>query len=81
MFGNHITECNEFLTSSVESRIKDIHTAFADTTISGILTVIGGYSTNQILEYLDYNLIKNNPKIVCGFSDITMLHNAILAKT
>lgn len=67
--------------ASIEKRVEDIHTAFADKNIKGILTIIGGANSNQLLPYLDYELIKNNPKIFCGFSDITALENAILAKT
>ena len=67
--------------SSIEKRVADIHTAFKDKTVKAILTVIGGFNSNQLLKYLDYELIKNNPKIFCGYSDITALSNAILAKT
>lgn len=80
-FGKHVNECDMFNSSSVESRIKDLHDAFSDKNVKGILTVIGGFNSNQLLEYIDYNLIKNNPKILCGFSDITALGNAIYAKT
>ncbi|MDD3120194.1 MAG: LD-carboxypeptidase, partial [Candidatus Gracilibacteria bacterium] len=44
-------------------------------------TTVGGDNSNQLLKYIDWNLIKNNPKIFCGFSDITVLNNAIYAKT
>lgn len=67
--------------TSIEKRVDDIHTAFADSSVKAILTIIGGANSNQLLPYLDYDLIKNNPKIFCGFSDITALENAILAKT
>lgn len=49
--------------------------------MKAILTCIGGFNVNQILEYIDYSIIANNPKILCGFSDITALINAIYAKT
>lgn len=77
----HIAECDQFLTSSVESRVEDLHDAFRDTSIAWVFSVVGWFSTNQILDYIDYDLIRQNPKIVCWFSDITVLHNAILAKT
>ncbi len=54
-----------FFSSSIESRVEDIHEAFKDKNIKAILTVIGGFNVNQILEYIDYDLIKNNPKILC----------------
>ncbi len=80
-FSKHCGESDMFMSSSVESRVDDIHQAFEDKKVKAILTVIGGFNSNQILSYLDYNLIKNNPKILCGYSDITALLNAITAKT
>ena len=79
--GKHIEEMDDFASSSIESRIEDLHEAFRDKNVKAILTVIGGFNSNQILRYLDWNLIKENPKIFCGYSDITALNNAILAKT
>jgi len=80
-FGKHVSEIDEFNSSSIESRIEDLHDAFADKTVDAILTVIGGYNSNQLLQYIDYELIAQNPKIICGFSDVTVLANAITAKT
>lgn len=67
--------------SSIQKRVEDIHTAFSDKSVKAVMTIIGGANSNQLLKYLDYELIKNNPKIFCGFSDITALENAILSKT
>jgi len=80
-FGKHAEEIDDFASSSIESRVDDIHEAFADKNIKGIITVIGGFNSNQLLRYIDWNLIMANPKIFCGFSDITALNNAIFAKT
>lgn len=80
-FSKHFNEIDEFNSSSIESRVGDLHEAFKDPKVSGILAVIGGYNCNQLLRYLDWNLIKNNPKIFCGYSDITALSNAIYSKT
>ena len=80
-FGKHIEEADDFASSSIESRIDDLHDAFLNKNVKAILTVIGGFNSNQLLRYLDWNLIKENPKIFCGFSDITILNNAMLAKT
>lgn len=80
-FGKHIEESDEFVSSSIESRIEDLHNAFCDPEIKAIFTVIGGFNSNQLLKYIDWNLVKNNPKILCGYSDITALNNAIYAKT
>ncbi len=80
-FGKHVNECDDFFSSSIESRIYDLHEAFCDEEVKGILTVIGGFNSNQLLKYIDYEIIKENPKILCGYSDITALLNAIYAKT
>ena len=80
-FSNNCEERDIFDSSSTESRLKDIHEAFADQKVKAILTTIGGCNSIHLLKGLDYKLIKQNPKILCGYSDITTLQNAILAKT
>ena len=66
---------------SEKERLKDLHDAFSDKEIKAIICNIGGISANKIISKLDFNLIKQNPKIFCGYSDITLLHHAILKKT
>lgn len=80
-FGKHLQEVDDFMSSSVEHRLEDIHDAFADPAVRMISCARGGFNANQLLTYLDYDLIRKNPKILCGFSDITALSNAIYAKT
>ncbi len=80
-FGKNVSELDEFISSSVESRVSDLHDAFKDPTVDAIFSVIGGYNANQLLQYIDYDLILKNPKVFCGFSDITVLANAINTKT
>ncbi len=80
-FSKNIDERDAFNSSSIKSRVEDLHKAFKDPNVKAILTTIGGFNSNQLLSYLDYDLIKKNPKILCGFSDITALANAIYAKT
>lgn len=79
--GKNVFESDSFNSSTIESRIEDLHDAFADPNVKCILTVIGWFNSNQLLKYIDYDLIKKNPKIICGFSDITALNNAIYTKT
>ncbi|MEC8461331.1 MAG: S66 peptidase family protein [Pseudomonadota bacterium] len=67
--------------ASIKQRVDDCHQAFLDPNVSIILTAMGGYQVNQLLEHLDYDLIAQHPKILCGFSDITALQNAIYAQT
>lgn len=80
-FSDHAEETGLLNTGSIASRVKDLHRAFSDDSVDTILTTIGGYNSNQLLRYLDYDLIRKNPKIFCGFSDITALSLAIFAKT
>lgn len=81
-FGKYVMEADEdYLCTSVEHRAEDLNEAFRDKNVKAILTVIGGFNSNQILDFIDYEAIKQNPKIFCGFSDITALSNAIYAKT
>lgn len=80
-FGKHVEESDDFISSSIDSRIEDLHEAFSDKNVKAVLTVIGGFNSNQLLRYVDWDLIRNNPKIFCGFSDITALNNAIYTKT
>lgn len=80
-FAKHCEVMDEFCSSSIEQRVEDLHQAFRDDSVSAIFAVIGGHNSNQLLPYLDYDLIRNNPKIICGYSDVTALTNAIYAKT
>lgn len=73
---------NDFINcGEVTKRVADIHDAFLDKNVKAIITVIGGYNVNQLLDYLDFSLIGRNPKILMGYSDITALLGAINAKT
>lgn len=79
-FGAHVDERDRCDSSPVDSRLADLHDAFADPQVDGVLTVIGGSNSNELLPWIDYDLISANPKVLCGYSDITALQNAILAK-
>lgn len=80
-FGKHVYDKDTFSSSSVSARIHDLHEAFRDDSVKAVFTAIGGTSANQLLRHIDYSIIKDNPKIFCGLSDITCLLNAIYAKT
>ncbi|WP_214324501.1 S66 family peptidase [Nonomuraea sediminis] len=80
-YGDHVDERDAFDSSSVAARVADLHAAFADPSVAAIMTVIGGFNCNELLPHLDWELIRANPKILCGYSDITALQNAILART
>lgn len=80
-FSEHTAEQDTLGSSSIMSRVKDLHEAFSDDNVKGILTAIGGFNSNELLPYLDFELIKRHPKVFCGYSDITALCNAITTKT
>ena len=82
-FGKYVNEVadDDYFAATIEHRAEDLNEAFADKNVKAILTVIGGFNSNQISDYIDYDVIRNNLKIFCGFSDITALSCAIYAKT
>jgi len=80
-FGEHVYKHDEFYSTSIEERVKDLHNAFSDNSVKCILSGLGGYNANQLLDHLDYDLIRKNPKIFCGFGDMSALSLAIYQKT
>jgi len=67
----------EYLAGKDDLRVRNLHEAFADKNIKGVLAARGGYGAGRLLPYLDYNVIHCNPKVFVGFSDVTALHIAI----
>ena len=67
--------------ATAKEKAEDINSMFFDKEVKMIWCAKGGENSNTVFEYLDYELIKNNPKIICGYSDITSLTNIITAKT
>ena len=63
-----------YIAGTPEIRVKDLHRAFADDEVKGIFCVKGGFSASQLLDKLDYELIRNNPKVFVGYSDVTNLN-------
>ncbi len=71
----------DFLSGTDSERLHDLHSAFADSEVKGIWCVRGGSGAPRLLPYLNYALIKRNPKVFMGYSDITALHLAIWQET
>ena len=63
-----------YMAGMPEIRVKDLHRAFSDNEVKGIFCVKGGFSASQLLDKLDYELIRNNPKVFAGYSDVTNLN-------
>lgn len=67
--------------STAKEKAEDINEMFAEKQVKMIWCAKGGNNSNSTFEYLDYELIKKNPKIICGYSDITSITNMITEKT
>lgn len=80
-FTEKILEKKGYLAGSDEIRLNDLHDAFLNDKADAILCIRGGYGCSRIIDQVDYELIKNHPKIFIGYSDITALLNAIWQKT
>jgi len=69
------------VSDSAENRVADLHAMFADPEVAAILATIGGDHSCHLLPLIDWNLIRSNPKIFMGFSDMTVLNVAIWSQT
>lgn len=74
----HINCQDRYFSASDNKRIEDIHNAFEDNEIDAIICARGGYGSIRLINKINYEIIKNNPKIFCGYSDITALSTMIL---
>jgi len=80
-FGSHVMENDGNLTTSVGARLEDWYEALNDSKVKAILAVTGGMGAIQLLDALDFRQVAAHPKILCGYSDIAFLCNAIFART
>ncbi len=78
--GKHALKITGHTAGASKERAEDINSLFKDKKVKAIFSFIGGNHSNQILRYLDFNLIKRNPKIFLGYSDATVLHFALYTK-
>lgn len=70
-----------YLSGRDELRAQDVNEMFADPGVDAIFCVRGGYGTTRMLDRLDYDVIRSNPKIFAGYSDITAMQIAMLQKS
>lgn len=75
--GRNIRKKWNYLAGSEAERAADLHEMFADPQVKGMITIRGGYGSGRLLNHLDYDLIQQNPKILVGYSDISLLNLAI----
>jgi muramoyltetrapeptide carboxypeptidase len=79
--GTYLYGRHNYLAGTDQDRAADINQMFADDEVDAIITLRGGYGSTRLLPYLDYELIRRQPKVITGYSDITALLNAIYQKT
>ncbi len=81
VLGNFVYNNNEHVSGTPQERASDIMNFFKNDAIKAIIATRGGYGSQEVLPYLDYDIIRCNPKPIIGFSDITALQNAIYTQT
>ena len=79
--GSHYAGRRGHLSGTDVERAGDLNAAFADNAVKAVICARGGSGAARLLPLLDYDLIRRNPKVLLGYSDITALHNAIHART
>ncbi len=75
-FGRNVRARRGYLAGTEGERLADLHAMFADPRVAAVVCLGGGYGTERLLDRIDYGLIRKNPKIFLGYSDITGLHLA-----
>ena len=81
ILGHHSSKHTGHTAGTIGERLSDLHAMYHNNDVKAIITTIGGYNSHQLLDELDYELIKKNPKIVLGYSDITALQLGIFSQT
>ncbi|MDX9789759.1 MAG: LD-carboxypeptidase [Candidatus Kapaibacterium sp.] len=81
VYSKNLLSGSGYKTRSVVERVEDLHNAFEDKSANAVMCIRGGYGAAQIVDSINYDIIRKNPKIFCGYSDITALHLAIRKKT
>jgi muramoyltetrapeptide carboxypeptidase len=79
-WGKNSAKKRGYAGGTIEERLADLHDAFADREVRAVFPVRGGYASGHLLDRIDYDLIRRNPKVFVGYSDITAMHLAIARK-
>jgi muramoyltetrapeptide carboxypeptidase len=79
--GKNVGQRYGYLAGTAQQRVDDLHAMFSDREVRGVFCVRGGYGSAQMLDRIDYGLIRDNPRVFLGYSDITALHTAIGQRT
>jgi len=81
LVGLNVGKNHGYLAGSDEERVSDLHSMFRNKNVKAIMCVRGGYGSPRLLDKIDYKLIKKNPKLFIGYSDITAFANGVSAKS
>lgn len=79
--GRYVREKRGFTAGTDAQRLEDLHTFFEDPSVKAIWCARGGYGCSRLLPFINYDLVRKNPKIIIGYSDITALLQAIFLQT
>ncbi len=79
--GKYIRHRTGFLAGSDSQRTEDIHRMFGDPNVRAVMALRGGYGSGRLLELMDWDLLRRNPKVLVGHSDLTALLNAVHQRT
>ena len=79
--GHHVLAQNGFNAGTDSQRLEDLHAAFRDPSVKAVWPVRGGYGCTRLLPMIDFDLIRANPKLLIGYSDITALLMAFYQRT
>ena len=77
----NVLNYNKYLAGTENERLEDFHKMFLDPAIDGIICLRGGYGSMKLLPDINYSIVRRNPKIFVGYSDITALQLALWKKT
>ena len=80
-YGPNVRKKFGYLGGTVQERVDDLHLMFRDPEVKAVIAIRGGYGSAQLLDHIDYDLIRTHPKIFLGYSDITAMLLGIHQKT
>ncbi len=79
--GEHVAARDDYVAGDPRDRARDVEAMFADPEVDVVQCLTGGFGSMQLVPHLDFELVAEHPKAFCGYSDITALQNAVLART
>ncbi len=81
VYSESIFQRDMYFAGTVQRRVDELHEMFRAPEVKAIICARGGYGTNHLLPHLDLDLIASNPKVFCGYSDVTTLTTVFLQRT